>query len=113
VVALVPQEGRSWNTLGVAHYRSGDFKAALEALEKGASIPGGDGTTTRFYQAMSYWRLGMKEQARECYDRALRRIAKNKVSDEEIERLRAEAPPLPEMENPPIPKAKEKAPGKE
>jgi tetratricopeptide (TPR) repeat protein len=34
-VALSPEDGPSWDTLGVAHYRSGDFKAALKALEKG------------------------------------------------------------------------------
>src|SRR5262249_30332855 len=31
-VQLVPLAGGSWNTLGVAHYRAGDWKAAVAAL---------------------------------------------------------------------------------
>src|SRR5439155_1257025 len=33
-VALAPKEGNHWNTLGVAHYRAGDWKAATASLEK-------------------------------------------------------------------------------
>jgi hypothetical protein len=97
----------------VAQYRSGDFKAALEALEKGANIRNGEESTTSFYRARSHWQMGMKEQARECYDRALRWMEKNKVSDGETERIRAETAALLGIKEPPIPKTKEKAPGKE
>src|SRR5262249_54029929 len=33
-VKLAPEVGGFWNTLGVAHYRAGEWKAAITALEK-------------------------------------------------------------------------------
>src|SRR5262249_47445153 len=33
-VQLAPKVGMYWNTLGVAHYRAGDWKAAVAALDK-------------------------------------------------------------------------------
>jgi Flp pilus assembly protein TadD len=36
-----PKVGRSWNTLGAAHYRAGDLKAARAALERSREL--GDG----------------------------------------------------------------------
>src|SRR5262249_31312736 len=43
-VELAPHEGDYWNTLGVAHYRAGDGKAAVEALKKSTELrEGGDG----------------------------------------------------------------------
>src|SRR5262249_25449220 len=33
-VERAPKNGEDWNTLGVAHYRAGDMKAAIDALEK-------------------------------------------------------------------------------
>src|SRR5439155_5853056 len=33
-VQLAPKVGNYWNTLGVAHYRAGDWKAAIAALDK-------------------------------------------------------------------------------
>jgi len=42
-VELAPKKGNYWNTLGVAHYRAGDWQAALKALEKSMEFrKGGD-----------------------------------------------------------------------
>src|SRR5262249_6477530 len=43
-VKLAPRDGNIWNTLGVAHFRSGDWKPALDGLTKSMELrKGGDG----------------------------------------------------------------------
>ena len=51
-VELAPNEGNFWNTLGVAHYRAGDWKAALEALEKSMKLRNGGDSSDWFFLAM-------------------------------------------------------------
>src|SRR5262249_27205387 len=46
-----------WNTLGVAHYRDGDWKAAVAALEKGMSLRNGGDGTDWYFLAMAHWQL--------------------------------------------------------
>ena len=41
-VELLPNVGTLWNTLGVAHFRAGDWKAAITALEKSIELHGED-----------------------------------------------------------------------
>jgi tetratricopeptide (TPR) repeat protein len=65
-VELEPLQ-ESWRTLGVAQYRAGDWKAALEALKKSMDLrEGGDGVDW-FFLAMAHWQLGQKEAARQCW----------------------------------------------
>jgi uncharacterized protein HemY len=94
-VELAPQSGLCWNTLGAAHYRAGDWKAASAALEKSMSLrKGGDGFDW-FFLAMAHWQLGEKELSREWYDKAVAWMDKNKPNkpnlEDELQRFRAEA----------------------
>jgi tetratricopeptide (TPR) repeat protein len=109
------------NTLGVAQYRAGDWKAAVEALEtsiRKKSFPGRDGGDSAdfFFLAMAHWQLGEKEQARQWYDRAVAWMAKNRPQDEELKRFRAEATNLlgikdePEAEPIPAPQDADRPP---
>jgi Flp pilus assembly protein TadD len=41
-VHLAPNSGGCWNTLGVAYYRAGDWKAALTALDRSLELRPGD-----------------------------------------------------------------------
>jgi serine/threonine protein kinase/Flp pilus assembly protein TadD len=93
-VELAPNDGNLWNTLGVAHYRAGDWKAALAALEKSMNLGKGGDCVDWFFSAMSHEKLGEKEKARQWYDRAIRWTAKTNSSDEEISRFRTEAAEL-------------------
>src|SRR5262249_14963717 len=70
-VELRPQDANEWNNLGVAYYRVGDWKAAVEALEKGDRMLKGGDRVHRFCRAMAHWQLGEKEQARKWYDEAV------------------------------------------
>ena len=89
--------GGCWNTLGVAQYRRGDWKAAIEALTKSTELSkGGDGIDW-FFLAMAHWRLGDKPAARSWYDKAVQWTNKNRPKDEELSRFRAEAAALLEV----------------
>jgi len=94
-VDMAPKEGNHWNTLGVAHYRAGDWKAAIEALEKSKELLGDTELSfNAFFLAMAHWQLGSKDEARKWYDQAVRWMEKNKPQDEELGRFRAEAAEL-------------------
>ena len=98
-VELAPNDGNFWNTLGVAHYRAGDWKAAIEALEKSMKLRNGGDRSDWFFLAMSHEKLGEKEKARQWYDRATHWMGKNSGSDQEIGRFRSEAAELLGVDN--------------
>jgi uncharacterized protein HemY len=100
-VKLKPSEGIFWNTLGAAHYRAGDWKAAVTALEKSMELRKGGDAGDWFFLAMAHWQLGDKEQARQWYDKAVPWMDKNKPQDEELRRFRAEAAALLKIEDKP------------
>jgi tetratricopeptide (TPR) repeat protein len=86
-----PRDGNFWNTLGVAHYRNGDDKAAIAALETSMKLStGGDGSDW-FFLAMAHWRLGDRDEARKWFGQAVRWMDKHLPRDAELRRFRAEA----------------------
>jgi tetratricopeptide (TPR) repeat protein len=89
-VELAPKVGSYWNTLGVAHYRTGDWKAALAVLEKSLQLQGDNGWDW-FCIAMCQQKLGDMDKARGWYDQATRWMDKNQPKNEELGRFRAEA----------------------
>jgi serine/threonine protein kinase/Flp pilus assembly protein TadD len=97
-VGLAPRGGDCWRTLGVAHYRAGDWKAAVTALQKATEIRSGGDSAEWFLLALAHWRLGDKQQGRAWYDRAIRWMDKNRPRDENLRRWRAEATALFEGE---------------
>jgi Flp pilus assembly protein TadD len=93
-VALAPKAGMIWNTLGAAHYRAGNCKEALAALEKSMELRNGGNSFDWFFLAMTYWQLGEKEKSRAWFDRAVQWMDKNQPKDEELGRFREEAEEL-------------------
>ena len=94
-VQLKPEDGDYWSTLGLAHYRAGQFEEAVAALEKSlASRDGENNGFDTFFLAMANWELGHKEKARTCYDKAVIWMEKNKPPNQELLRFRAEAEQL-------------------
>jgi serine/threonine protein kinase/Tfp pilus assembly protein PilF len=86
-----PESADYRNTLGVAHYRNGDDKAAIAELEKVMSLrQGGDGIDWLFL-AMAHWRLHERDKARAWFDRAVQWMDSHKPYDDELRRIRAEA----------------------
>jgi serine/threonine protein kinase len=93
-VELAPIEGNYWNTVGIAQYRAGDWKAAIAALEKTMALrKGGDGFDW-FFQAMAHWQIGDKTQSRCWYDKAVPWMEKYQPKNAELVRFRAEAAAL-------------------
>lgn len=93
-VELAPSEWTYVNTLGVAHYRTGDWKAAIAALEKSMKLRKGGGSSDWFFLAMAHWQLGNKQDARQWYDKAVDRMAKKNAKDEQMLRVQKEAAQL-------------------
>jgi tetratricopeptide (TPR) repeat protein len=93
-VELAPKEANNWTTLGAAHYRDGNLKEAALALEKALTLrPDGNGSDW-FFLAMTRWRLGEKDAARQCYEKAVAWMGKHQPSNDELRRFRAEAAEL-------------------
>jgi serine/threonine protein kinase/Tfp pilus assembly protein PilF len=93
-VTARPKVANFRNTLGVAHYRDGDDKAAVAELETAMSLRSGGNSFDWFFLAMAHWRLGDRDEARAWFDRAVQWTDKHKPHDDELLRLRAEAEAL-------------------
>jgi serine/threonine protein kinase len=69
-LAQFPQNAYWCGVLGVAQYRNGQWKEAVASLEKAGRLRPYSYEGFLFFLAMAHWRLGEKEAARACYDRA-------------------------------------------
>jgi len=103
-VELAPREPNYWNTLGVAHYRAGDWGAAIAALEQAIWLRRVSDGSDWFFLAMAHWRLGDKEQARQFYDKAVQWTENNRRKSDELRRFQAEAEELLGIKGPPGPR---------
>jgi eukaryotic-like serine/threonine-protein kinase len=70
-IALSPKEADYWHTLGIAHYRAGNWRAAITALNTSIWLQSDRPSDAYWlFISMAYWQLGEKEEARKCYDKA-------------------------------------------
>jgi serine/threonine protein kinase/Tfp pilus assembly protein PilF len=103
-VELDPKSSLAWQVFGWALYRTGDWKASIDALEKSMALqqrpPGGD-SWQWFFLAMAHWRDGNYDQARVWYERAVKWLVENAPHNAEGKRLQAEAAALLEMKSQP------------
>jgi serine/threonine-protein kinase len=91
-IKIAPRAADSWQILGMALYRAGDWPGAIQALEKSEEI----GSATElglngFFLAMSHWQLGQPVKARAWFDRASVWMEQQAPQHEELRRTRAEA----------------------
>jgi Flp pilus assembly protein TadD len=99
-VELAPQQSSYWNTLGVAHYRAGNWKEVIEKLEKAEALaPGRYFAGNAFFLSMAHWQLGDKEKARRSYTQAVSWMEKSGPDDEELRRFRSEAAELMQVQD--------------
>src|SRR5205823_15886 len=91
---LGPTSGVCWLTLGLARYRTADWKGAVAAVEKSRTLRKSSDSFDFFVLAMAHGKLGDEEKARQWYDRAVAWMEKNMPGDEELRRYRAEAAAL-------------------
>ena len=89
-----------WNTLGVAHYCSGDWKAAIAAQEQSMKVRNGGNSFEWFFLAMAHWQLGHQDDARRWFDQAAAWMDKHNPNDHELIRFRADAAKLLGIDKP-------------
>jgi tetratricopeptide (TPR) repeat protein len=91
-IFLTPGEGSYWNTLGVAHYRAGNWDEAIKVLQKSNELlRGRDLAYSAFFLAMAHWQRGQVTQARSWQERAIDWMAKHEPDNRELQRFRDEA----------------------
>jgi serine/threonine protein kinase/WD40 repeat protein len=100
-VQLAPEEGNYWNTLGVAHYRVGEWNAAIDALQKSMSLRKGGDALDYFFLALAHLRLDHKDEAHQWFQKGVEWVQKNKnaldkdkLHHEELHRFRADVEQL-------------------
>jgi serine/threonine protein kinase/tetratricopeptide (TPR) repeat protein len=94
---LQPDTTGPRGTYGTARYRTGDWKGAIEDLEKVIRLRKPDSPLNAhegFFIAMAHWQLGEKDRAREWFTRSVRWMEKGNQQDAEQRRFRAEAADL-------------------
>jgi tetratricopeptide (TPR) repeat protein len=92
ILARSPAPGSwvAWATLGTAQYRDDSPREAIAALEHAAELNRGDLLHYDYFLAMAHHQLDEIDRARDCFDRADRRL-EGLPRDDEIRRIRAEA----------------------
>jgi superkiller protein 3 len=96
-INLTPQSADAWSALGWAHYRAGNWKASIEALEKSIALEANSsgGTAAQwFFLAMANFQLGDPEAARRWYGPAVEWTSRNQPQNQELRQMRAEAEAL-------------------
>lgn len=89
---LAPKTAALWNTLGVARYRSGQWKDALEAIDRSVEL-GVDHPVNWLFLAMSDWQLVDKAQARKWHQKSVAWL-KGKKPDMKLQGFYVEAASL-------------------
>jgi tetratricopeptide (TPR) repeat protein len=97
----IAQRGDYFNTLGVAYYRAGNWRAAVGALEWASLFHQGGNSSDFFFLAMAHWRLGEKHNACTYFDRGVRWMDKIGHKDKKLRHFRAEAAALLKIEDTP------------
>src|SRR5262249_37431617 len=80
-VELDPKHGGYWNVLGVSHYRAGNWKDAVAALQKSGELTRGGACSDWLFLAMAHWQVGDRGQAQKWYDKAVRWMENNHPQD--------------------------------
>jgi serine/threonine protein kinase len=92
VADRVPKVPEVREILGVALYRTGDWKAAITELERALQLRKGGTSTVWFFLAMARWQRDHQDpKAKEAYQAGLRLLAQEKSVDKKTRGFQAEA----------------------
>jgi len=86
-----PECSTYWNTLGAVQYRTGDFKAAITALDRSTVLSQGGSAFDHFFLAMAHARLENQEPAQHWFAQAMLWMEQHHAGHVELLRLRDEA----------------------
>jgi tetratricopeptide (TPR) repeat protein len=90
-VQLEPKRGPFWNTMGVAHYRAGQFHEAIRAFGESMQFRDGGDANDWLFLAMAYQRLNETDRAKGWLDRSLSWITAHPSDDPQLAQFRDEA----------------------
>jgi serine/threonine protein kinase/tetratricopeptide (TPR) repeat protein len=93
-IELAPKVPDYSNTLGVAHYRAGDWRQAIETLNKAMALGTAGNSFDSFFLAMAYWQIGEKDMARQAFAQGVQWMEENQPTNDELRRIRAETAEL-------------------
>jgi tetratricopeptide (TPR) repeat protein len=87
-----PRNGDLWGTLGAARHAAGEWQKAIDALEKANTLKDGGEAWDLFPLAMSQWRLGLRDEAHQTYDQAVKYVEQHRLNkDPALSNLRHES----------------------
>lgn len=89
-----PDKSTSWTTLGAAHYRAGNAKAAAEALTRATALEPRGNPVAGLFLAMTHAQQGEPDLARRSFAAAADFLDKYPTLDPLVETLRREADAL-------------------
>ncbi|MFO0889511.1 MAG: tetratricopeptide repeat protein [Isosphaeraceae bacterium] len=102
-LALDPDQGTYWNTLGAAYYRMKEWDQAVKALERSMELREGQGDAFDWYfLAMIHASQGRKDRAMPWYEKAVA-WSGERPADPELYRFQVEAAEQLSIEKPPMP----------
>jgi Flp pilus assembly protein TadD len=90
----LPNDELSRRSLGIARYRTGDWKGAITDLNKAIGLRHPDhpvNAINGFFLAMAHWQLGQKDEARTWFDKSVQWMNKGMQENAWLKRFRAEA----------------------
>jgi tetratricopeptide (TPR) repeat protein/tRNA A-37 threonylcarbamoyl transferase component Bud32 len=93
-----PNVGQYWQTLGAAHYHSGNWQEALKSLDEANQREPTEYCATWALLAMAHWQLGREKEARDWYSKLVARVKQTGRLNSEDHRYAREAAKLLGME---------------
>jgi tetratricopeptide (TPR) repeat protein len=105
-----PLDKGNWHLFGVANYRAGNWKGALEATQKSMELDNGGDGGQWIVLAVAHWQLGDKDEARKWYDKAAAWLKKSWPGDLQYHFAQREAAALLGVQERPAAKHKGKTP---
>jgi tetratricopeptide (TPR) repeat protein len=90
-IERAPESPVYWNTLGVAHHRSGNWADAIAALTRSVELSSGGTSFDHFYLALAHARSGDALMARTWYHRGVAWMRDHRSRQAALLRLRKEA----------------------
>jgi tetratricopeptide (TPR) repeat protein len=93
-IELSPEDRHIRRALGMAHYRAGNWPAAVEAIRKSMELGAGGEALDWLFLAMARWRQGDRDEARRWYDKAVAWIDDHPSAEGKLRDTRREAAAL-------------------
>lgn len=90
-IELDPKSAVAWQSLGIAQYRYGEWREAVESLARSNDLASGGDGWQWFFLAMCHHELEDSQQARTWYERAIRWMVKKRPDDTRLRCIANEA----------------------